>query len=149
MDTNATRRLIERFNDAWVDNDAARMAPLVSDDVVWVLPLGLRPSGRETLEGREHVVTGLTGGSGSVAEAILKMDTMVRTVHTLVVEGETAVGFHHMSAELVRGGTYSNEYVWRYTCAAGKVTRLVEHVDTLHAYKQNADHPLFSGVLDN
>ena len=149
MDTKTTRALIERFNDAWVNNDAARIAALVSDDVVWVLPLGLRPSGRETIEGREEVVAGLTGGPGSVAESILRMDTMVRTVHKLVVEGDTAVGFHHMTAELVRGGTYSNEYVWRHTCADGKVARLVEHVDTLLVYKQNADHPLFLGLLDN
>ena len=90
MDTKATRALIEQFNDAWVENDAVKIAGLVSDDVVWVLPLGMRPSGRETIKGREEVVTGLTGGSGSVAESILKMDTMVRTVHKLVVEGDTA-----------------------------------------------------------
>ena len=149
MDTKATRALIEQFNDAWVENDAVKIAGLVSDEVVWVLPLGMRPSGRETIEGREEVVSGLTGGSGSVAESILKMDTMVRTVHKLVVEGDTAAGFHHMTADLVRGGTYSNEYVWRYTCADGKVIRLDEHVDTLHAYKQSADHPLFLGLLDH
>ena len=137
MDTNATRRLIEQFNDAWVNNDAAKMAPLVSDDVVQIYP-----PHEETKEGREDVVAYLTGGSGSTADAILKVDTMVRTVHKLVVEGDTAVGFHHMTAELSEGGTYSNEYVWRYTCADGKVTRLDGYVDTLHVREQIGDHPL-------
>jgi hypothetical protein len=37
------------------------------------------------------VVAALTGGA---AGAILKMDTVKRTVHKLVVEGDTAVGFN-------------------------------------------------------
>ena len=149
MDTKATRALVEQFNEAWIKNDAAKMAPLVSDNVVWAYQESMGLSGNETINGREAVVNGLTGQPGTVPAAILKMDTMVRTVHKLVVEGDTAVAFHHMTSELVKGGTYSNEYVWRYTCADGKVTRLDEHVDTLHAYKQNADHPLFQGLLDN
>ena len=149
MKTKQTKALIERFNDAWVNNDTAMVAALISDDVVWVLPLGLRPSGMEKIEGREKVAGGLTGAPGSAAASILKMDTMVRTVHKLLVVGDTAVGFHHMTAEWLTGGTYSNEYVWRYTCADDKVIHLVEHVDTLHAYKQGADLPFFRGVLDD
>ena len=144
MDTKATRVLVEQFNDVWVNNDAVKMAPLVSDDVVQG-----HPPHKETREGREEVVAYLTGGPGSTADSLLKMDTMVRTVHQLVVEGDTAVGFHHMTAELLKGGAYSNEYVWRYTCANGQVTRLDVYLDTLHVYKQIGDHPLFRGALDS
>ena len=144
MDTKATRALIEQFNDAWVNNDAAKMAPLVSDDVVQRYP-----PYKKTREGREEVVNYLTGGPGSTADAILKVDTIVRTVHELVVEGDTAVGFHHMTAELLKGGTYSNEYVWRYTCADGKVTRLDGMVDRLHVQTQIGDQPFLRGPLDN
>lgn len=147
MDTKATRALVHKFNEAWVQNDPTKMAPLAADDIVWVLPLGMRPSDRDCIQGRDEVVNGLTVQPGSVPAEILKIETMVRNVHTLIVEGNTAAGFHHMSSQLVRGGDYSNEYVWHYTCEDGKITRLVEHVDTLHAYKQNADHALFSELL--
>lgn len=130
MDTDATRALVTRFLEARANNDAAAISSLVSDDVVWAPPVG---AGMGPFEGREAVVAALTGGA---AGALLKMDTVERTVHKLVVEGDTAVAFQHMTAELVKGGTYANEYAWRYTCADGKVTRLDEYADTLHAFKQ-------------
>ena len=144
MDTKATRALIEQFNAVWVNNDAARMAPLVSEDVV----VGYPPR-ESVMQGREEVVNYLTGGPGSTADAILKVDTMVRTVHKLVVEGDTAVGFHLMTAELLKGGTYSNEYIWRYTCADGKVTRLQGMVDGLSVLNQVGDPPILREMRDN
>ena len=36
MDTKATRALIVQFVDAWVNEDIAKPAALMSDDVVWV-----------------------------------------------------------------------------------------------------------------
>ena len=149
MDKQATRALVEEFNEAWINNDTAKLAPLLSEDVEWILPLGMRPSDRDKIVGRDEVASGLTVQPGSVPAEILKIETMVRTVHTLIVEGNTAAGFHNMTSELVRGGNYSNEYVWHYTCANGKITRLVEHVDTLHAYKQNRGHPIFANLLDD
>ena len=136
MDTEATRALIERFNEAWINNDAEKMGPLVSDDVIQSYP-----PHKETKVGRDDVISYITGKAGSTADAILKMDTMVRTVHKLVVEGDTAVGFHHMTAELQTGETYSNEYIWRYTCADGTVIRLDGMVDRLHVINQIGNHP--------
>ena len=141
MGTQATRALVEKFNDAWINSDAAKMAPLVSDDVVWGLPVSVR---HHTLKGRDEVVAYFTGGSGSA-----KRDTIARTRQKLVVEGDTAVWFHHYTVELEGGGTYSNDYAWRYTCADGKVTRIDEYVDMLHAYEQIPEHPFLRGVLDN
>ena len=140
MDTKATRALAEKFNEAWVNNDAARMAPLVSDDVIQTYP-----PYEKTREGRDLVVNYLTAGPGSTADEDLKVDTMVRTVHKLVVDGNTAVGFHHMTAEMRKGGIYSNEYIWRLVCADGKVTRIYGMVDRLHAIQQIGDRPFFHG----
>ena len=140
MDTKATRALVEQFNEAWVNNDAEMMAPLVSDDV-----LQTYPPHENTREGRDEVVSYITAGPGSTAETVLKVDTMERTVHKLVVEDDTAVGFHLLTAELHDGSSYSNEYVWRYTCADGKVVRLDGMVDRLHVLNQIGDQPFLSG----
>ena len=144
MNTKETRALAEQFNAAWVKNDTAEMARLVSDDVVQSYP----PS-TNTREGRDEVVNYLTATPGSTADDTLKVDTMRRTVHKLVVEGDTAVGFHHMTAEMHKGGTYSNEYIWRITCAGGKVTRIYGMVDRLHAIEQIGDRPFFHRKASN
>lgn len=130
MDTDATRSLVEAFLDARATNDASRIGSLVSDDVHWALPVGTQ---MDSHSGREDVVAALTGGA---AGHLLKMETVQRTVNKLVVDGDTAVAFQHLKAELVNGGTYENQYAWRYTCADGKITRLDEYVDTLHAFRQ-------------
>ena len=136
MDTDATRTLVEAFLDARAKNDASRLSSLVSDDVHWAIPVGTQ---MDSHTGREAVVAALTGGA---AGHILKIETVKRTVNKLVVDGDTAVAFQYLTAELVNGGTYENEYAWRYTCANGKVTRLDEYVDTLHAFRQ-------MGLLDS
>ncbi len=136
MDADATRTLVEAFLDARANNDGDRLRSLVSDDVHWALPVGTQ---MESHTGRDAVVAALTGGA---AGHLLKIDTVQRTVNKLVVEGDTAIAFQHLRAELVKGGTYENEYAWRYTCADGKVTRLDEYVDTLHAFRQ-------MGLLDS
>lgn len=130
MDTDATRTLVEQFLEARANNDAATIDSLVSDDVHWALPLGTQMASHT---GREAVVAALTGGA---AGHLLKIDTVERTITKLVVEGDTAIAIQRLRAELVSGGTYENEYAWRYTCADGKVTRLDEYVDTLHAFRQ-------------
>jgi ketosteroid isomerase-like protein len=130
MDSDSTRALVEKFLVARAANDAAAIDALVSDDVVWAPPVG---AGMGVIEGREAVVKALTGGA---VGRILKIDTIARHVHKLVVEGDTAVAFQRMTADLVKGGTYENEYAWRYTCAEGKVSRLDEYADTLHAFRQ-------------
>ena len=149
MNTKATRALIEQFFDAWCNRDTAKLAALLPDYVTWTLPEGFRPSGREKLESREDAIAKLITGPGSPSASTLKADTITRTKQELVVEGDTAVSFHRMTAELFSGGTFSADYVWRYTCAEGKVTRLEEFLDTLHVYQQIPDHPLFSGSATN
>ena len=141
MDTKATRALIEQFVDAWVNEEIAKLATLMSDDVVWVLPVSVRQASK-TMEGREEVVTYreeviayLNSGSE------VKPGSVARSKQKLVVDGDTGVWFHHLTSELVRGGTYYNDYAWRLTCADGKVTRIDEYVDTLHSQQQLADLP--------
>ena len=149
MDTQATRVLIEQFFDAWCSRDTAKLTELLPEKVVWVLPEGFRPSGRELLQSREDAIQKLITGPGSPSASTLKADTITRTEQELIVEGDTAVSFHRMTAELFNGGTFGADYVWRYTCADGKVTRLEEFLDTLHVFNQLPQHPLFLGRRDN
>lgn len=149
MDTAATRALIEKFNEARGNNDRNAIVSLLADDVKWVLPIGFREGAGGAIMGSDNVADGLTGAPGSAAATILKMDTVTRTVQKLIVEGDTAVGFHYVTAQLVNGGEYNNEYVWRYTCDSGKIVRIDEHGDTLHSSRQIGAELLNEVLLDD
>lgn len=140
MDTNSTKALIEEFHAARVDQDTEKLASLMSEDVVLIPPIGMRDVG--TIEGRAAVADKLSGKNPG-DDSILNFGTIQRTFTKIVVEGDTAVAFINMTAEKAAGGIYNNEYVWVYTCADGKVTRLDEYADTLHASRQLTNVPAF------
>ncbi len=129
MDTESTRALVKRFLDARAANDADTISSLLADDATWQPPpsMGIGP-----FTGRETVTKALTGGA---VGRIFDLSTLKREVHKLIVEGDTAVALQRLTAKTVKGADYDNEYVWVYTCADGKITRLDEHADSFKAAK--------------
>ena len=142
MNTKETRALAEQFNEAWSKNAAKKMGMLVADDVILQYP-----PYEKTRNGHEEVINYIAAQPGSTADETLKVDTMVRNIHTLVVEGSIAVGFHNLTAELKNGNMYSNEYVWRMTFADGKIVRFDGCLDRLIAIQQVGDKPFFHGAI--
>jgi ketosteroid isomerase-like protein len=126
MDTQATRDLVEQFLTARSAADVEGITALLADDAVWQLP-GSAAFG--PYEGRAAVAKALTGVSGSLFDA----STIRREVHKMIVEGDTAVVQQRLSATTLKGREYINEYCWVYTCRDGKIARLEEYADTLHA----------------
>jgi len=127
METEETRTVVQRFLDARATNDAATIDAVLTDDAVWQPPgsAGIGP-----FHGREACVKALTGGA---VGKFLDVNTIKREVHKLIVEGDTAVALQRLSAMAVSGKEYVNEYCWVYTCKDGKISRLDEYADTLHA----------------
>jgi ketosteroid isomerase-like protein len=129
MDTDTTRALVQRFLDARAANDAATIDAVLADDAVWAPPVSAKIG---PFSGREACVKALTGGA---IGQILDINTLVRHVHKLVVEGDTAVALQRLTGTTLAGKEYVNEYCWVYTCKDGKISRLDEYADTLHAAK--------------
>ena len=129
METEATRTLVKAFLDARAANDAAGIDAVLADDAEWTPPpsMGIGP-----FKGRELVVKALTGGA---IGKIFDVSTIKRNVHKLIVEGDTAVALQHLTATTVKGAAYENDYCWVYTCAAGKIVKLDEYVDSFKAAK--------------
>lgn len=127
MQTDETRALVQRFLEARSANDAATINEVLADDAVWAPPIS---AGIGPFEGREDCVKALTGG---VTGKIFDLSTVKRDVHKLITEGDTAVALQRLSAKTVKGADYVNEYAWVYTCKDGKISRLDEYADTLHA----------------
>ena len=127
MQTEETRALIARYHEARGANDAAALDALVTDDVEWHLP---GSAGAGPFIGREKVIGALTGG---VSGTMFDVTTMKREPWKVIVDGDTAAVQQRMSATTLKGNEYINEYCWIYTCRDGKVARMVEYADTLHA----------------
>jgi ketosteroid isomerase-like protein len=127
MQTEETRALIARYLEARGANDAAALDSMLTDDAEWHLPVS---AGAGPFVGREKVVEALTGG---VSGKLFDLSTMKREPWKVIVDGDTAAVQQKLSATTVKGAEYINEYCWVYTCRDGKVARMVEYADTLHA----------------
>jgi ketosteroid isomerase-like protein len=127
MQTEDTRALIARYLEARGANDAAALDSMLTDDAEWHLPVS---AGAGPFVGREKVVDALTGG---VSGTMFDLSTMKREPWKVIVDGDTAAVQQKLSATTLKGAEYINEYCWVYTCRDGKVARMVEYADTLHA----------------
>jgi uncharacterized protein len=127
METDSTRSLVQRLLEARSANDAGAIAELLTDDAMWKLP----PSSTlGPFSGRDVVAKALAGG---VSGSLFDPATIRRDVHKMVVERDTAVVLQQLSATTRQGKEYVNEYCWVYTCRDGRIARLDEYADTLHA----------------
>jgi ketosteroid isomerase-like protein len=127
MQTEETRALIARYLEARGANDAAALDSMLTDDAEWHLPVSAAAG---PFVGREKVVEALTGG---MSGKMFDLSTMKREPWKVIVDGDTAAVQQKLSATTLQGAEYINEYCWVYTCRDGKVARLVEYADTLHA----------------
>jgi uncharacterized protein (TIGR02246 family) len=127
MDTAATRTLVQQFIAARAAGDFEGIASALADDAVWRLPASTTFG---PFEGRDTVAKALAGG---VSGSLFDTATIRRDVHKMVVEDDTAVVLQRLSATTLQGREYVNEYCWIYTCRDGKIARLEEYADTLHA----------------
>jgi ketosteroid isomerase-like protein len=118
---------VQQFLTARAAVDVDAMAALLADDAVWRLPAS---AGFGPFEGRDAVAKALGGG---VTATLFDPATIRRDVHKVVVDGDTAVVQQRLSATTRQGREYVNEYCWVYTCRDGRIARLDEYADTLHA----------------
>lgn len=125
MATEDTRALVDRFNQARAENDAETIATLLSEDVHWHPPAGIRT---RPFRGRERVTRALTGGNTS---GVLDIPTIERTILDVIVDGESAVVRQLMTATRLNGEPYRNDYCWIYTFRDGQIVQMVEYGDTL------------------
>lgn len=127
MQTSETRALVERFLEARAANNRAEVVELLTEDAEWRPPAS---AGFGPFRGRDTVADALTGGA---AGRLFDQSTVKRTVHRLIVEDDVAVALQQLNATTRKGAAYENQYCWVYSCRDGRIARLDEYVDTLHA----------------
>ncbi|MGO4385511.1 nuclear transport factor 2 family protein [Specibacter sp. RAF43] len=125
MSTEETREIVLTFTAARAENDSKAIRALLHDDVQWHPPVSIR---NRPHVGADRVTRALTGGSTS---SILEVASIQRQTHQMIVEGDAAVVRQVMTAQLLAGGEYRNDYCWIYECSNGQITKLIEYGDTL------------------
>lgn len=126
METDETRILMDRFLELRLARDPA-MEDFLDEDVEWQLPAS---TGLAPFRGRKQVFEMFTGG---LAAQVLDMSHEKRVVVRVIVDGDTAAVEQRLETKTNWGAEYVNEYCWLYTWRDGKIVRLREYADTLHA----------------
>ena len=127
MQTSETRAVVQRFLEARAANDRGQIVEVLTDDAEWYPPAS---AGFGLFQGLDAVADALTGGA---AGRWFDQSTVRRTVHRLIAEDDIAVALQQLNATTRKGAAYENQYCWVYRCRDGKIARLDEYVDTLHA----------------
>ncbi len=125
MQTEETRRLMDRYLERRVANDPA-LEEFFAEDVEWQLPASVCAT---PYKGRTLVLELLNGG---LSAQVLDVTTEKREVTRVIVDGDTAAVEQRLTATTHWGAEYVNEYCWVYTWRDGKIVRLREYNDTLH-----------------
>ncbi len=126
METEASRKLVLDYYAAQAAGDSEAIARILDDDVEWVPPSSA-PIGPGPFRGREFVLSEMM----SAGKRFFDMSTMRSEIRRIVADGDTVMVRTSASCKAANGRDYSNEYVWVFVCADGKIVRMEEHTDSL------------------
>ena len=122
-DTEATRRVVQRYFDALSADSGGDFLAEMSEDAVWHLPphhvFG------SVFNGKEAILGMLGRGVG-----MFDLSTLSINHYLLIAEGENAVAHFEMCAKTDAGRDYRNEYLFRFTVRGAKIVEVWEMMDT-------------------
>ncbi len=129
METESSRQLVLDYYRALESGDPADIERVLADDVVWSPPSSAPIDG--PFSGRDTVLKAMReSGARFFDLASFKVET-----HKIVADGDTVVVLQSLVGKAANGRDYSNEYVWVFTCAGGKIVRMDEHNDSLRFHR--------------
>ena len=134
MDTAASKALVLEYYRALGKGDPSALATILADDLEWLPPASAPLEGRP-FRGRDRVLQGMF----AAGQRFFRMDTTKTDTLKIVAEGDTVVVRQRMSCTAANGRPYQNEYVWIFTCANGRITRMEEHTDSLYFQRTVVD----------
>jgi ketosteroid isomerase-like protein len=129
---------------AYGSGDAARIADLLHEDVVWVAPAGNATQVALGLGRPEDA--GVPDGSNNLgkqqivqfmAHNFSRLFKSVRNeFRSMVAEGPIVFAEHRISATLSNGRPYVNDYCFAYEVRDGKIRHIREYMDTRGGWAQ-------------
>lgn len=123
MSTGENKRIIRALYDAGDRGDMVTLLALLADDVTWTGIGSTKYSG--TFVGKEAVVANVLGPVLGQLKA-----GIASTVDNVIAEGEFVVVQSRGRAETKDGRPYNNTYCHVFRIRGGKISEVVEYLDT-------------------
>jgi ketosteroid isomerase-like protein len=138
------KETIKALYAAYASGDAARIADLLHDDVVWVAPAGNAtqvalgigradeagaPRGTNNLG--KHVIVQFMAYNFARLFSDVKNE-----FRSLIGEGPLVMVEHRLSATLANGRSYMNDYCFAFEVQDGRVRQIREYMDTRGGWAQ-------------
>jgi hypothetical protein len=134
MQTEDTRDLVKAVYAAFASRDEAKIAALFEDDAEWIAPAD---NGTAEALGAPDGMTGAANIARFIAtESMRLFKTRSVTFRGIYADGDTAITDFTMTAELVNGAPYENDYCFIFTCRDGRVSQMREYMNTLTGRRQ-------------
>ena len=129
---------------AYGSGDPVAIAALLADEVIWVAPPG--NATQVALDMGHGADAGPPDGSNNLGKAAIidfmvndfaRLFTNATNVFTLILEdGDHVMVEHRLSATLVNGRSYVNDYCFVFRVANGRVIAIREYMDTRGGWVQ-------------
>lgn len=127
-----TKKIVWQFLGAMADGDAAVIADLLTEDVVWWVPPAAAARGLpRPLRGREDVTL---LASGQWSKAFQAGSTRWDEIH-MIAEGDLVSSLMHRIAIGANGKPYDNEYNWAFRFEGDLIAEVWEVMDTAWAFE--------------
>lgn len=126
------RRAVHDLLAAYAASDATALRALLTDDVAWWVPPSAAARYPRPMVGVDAVVDVLAGPSRAYDKS-----TIVWTIHHVVADdGDVVMANATMTAALLNGNDYRNDYCYVFTFAGARIREGTEYADTAYAVER-------------
>jgi uncharacterized protein len=134
METEASRALVNRAFAVFATRDAAEIAGLFTPDAEWIAPpdnaTAVALGGDSCMKGAEAIARFLATETRRLfLEMALDLGGFYADGAHVVVEGR-------LTAKLLDGRRYVNDYCFVFVCHEGRIALVREYMDTLAGHRQ-------------
>jgi ketosteroid isomerase-like protein len=134
------REIVQNFITARNAQDSAAAIALLADDFEWRVARSAGPP----LHG-ERAINALVGG---LSKKLYAHDSITRTVHRILADGDAVVVEYSVSGETIDGKPYDNDYCWIYDTSDGKIVRISTYSDTLGSARAFGEERINQGLAE-
>jgi len=114
---------------AYAASDADALRALLTDDVTWWVPRSAAGRYPRPITGLDAVLEVLAGPSRAYRKPTIRW-----TVHHVVADdGDVVMADATMTAVLLNGNDYVNDYCYVFVFEGDRIAEATEHADTAHA----------------
>jgi ketosteroid isomerase-like protein len=130
--TNERKQAVRDLLTAYAASDAEALRRLLAEDVVWWVPQSAAGRYPRPIVGREALIEVLAGPSRAY-----RKPTIAWTVHDVIAEGDVVMATASMTAELISGVDYANDYSYAFRFTGDRIAEGTEYTDTAYAVERS------------